>query len=231
MTSVLKALAPAFTGDARMRFGGNCGPGHSPGVGGVPPFPSPDWARLPDPPLLDPQDPDGHWFVLQHAYTGACQWRGIKLPPPNRVNAFHIGGRVSVHAAADMLLKLRIPPISWASWSVDQWARRSKKHPPVPWVWAPRRIELERGWYRRESGAFGGGKMIFGPSAREMLKRYSDMRAALVGVPAAGVPAVVAKFFPDDLYTALFERSKIEASAERFRLAKALADGKWLWDF
>lgn len=204
----------------------------------VPEFPGMDLlepAVVPSPPKLNSDDPDGSWcMALVRAYRGAVQSRykvrSGAFRQNNIATSKYAKGLVE---AAKKLLEHDIPPAAWAAFSLDVWrkygeGKGSEKPPALQWVFAAKRIEERRGWYKAESSSYTGGRVLFGKSAKELFERYQQMRVGLLCTELP-VAQVVAQHFPDGLYDRLLRRAREEAQAERTRLKAALAQGEWLW--
>jgi hypothetical protein len=115
---------------------------------------------------------------------------------------------------------------------IRQKAAAPRPPPPVTWVFMTSRMEQHAAWYRGEAESYGGGLVVFGPSAKELMARYRAMALAVQRSPSRGeaaVRAIVAEHFPGDTYATLLGRARAEADEHRTRLVGRLRRGDFLW--
>jgi hypothetical protein len=206
---------------------------------GVPAFPRLEVARVPHPPLLDPDaHPDELALSLARAYRGAIEKRTGKRcfqltgTEPRTWKSF-----ATLVAGGRVLAEHEIAPAAWCAWSCDVWGKygdkgvkpgKARSAPPVAWVFGVKRIEERRGWFRSEEGSYEGGRIVHGPKQKELMWRYARMHHAL-GERGVDVRAVVDDFFPGELYAELLAAAKGEAAEYRALLTRQAREGAFLW--
>ena len=215
-------------------------PGPSAGVADVPLYPSiaivmP--ARVPSPPLLDPAASQlVNVRRVLRTYNDATRARTGK--PGNMLARVDI--RKSKYwkvlcGAVDALIEHEIPPTSWALFSLDVWKTfhvgngKRTRPPALSWVWAAKRIEERRGWFRREAGAYMGGRLVFGPRHRYLLTTYDRMRKALHTEDGTAAE-IVARYFPANAtYDRCVASAREEAEQQTRKFQQRLQRGEFLW--
>lgn len=208
----------------------------------IPPYPgisqvSP--VTVPNPPLLDPKAEPREWVQrMLAAYRGAVDARygldekgrgcGVLLRGDITRARFYKG----FVEAARALIEHEIPPAAWALWYIDAWREHvdeglSKKAPPVHTVFSAKRINERRGWFRRESESYLGGRVLIGKVYKQLLDRYTAMYREL---PRTSDPAALfAKHFPDGEYNRLLEAARQESLEDQARLRRLVARGEFVW--
>jgi hypothetical protein len=202
----------------------------------APPFPGVSVvapALVPDPPLLDASLSEvARVWKLVRAYRAV-----VEAKCGERCFAFARGDvrRSSLYRGmangAAALIEHGIAPIAWAAWTTDVWQRDGNRSaPPVPLVWGAKRIAERRGWFRRESLTYMGGRAVFGPKLRELIRRWHALAGALIRAdePSGGA-ALVERWFPGTRYDDLVREAKVESARKNAELRARAEDGEWLW--
>lgn len=205
------------------------------GALGVPPLPLVTLARVPEPPLLAPEDTaERHAFLLAAWYTGAVEaaygkrcWIFARGPV---VASKHFKALV---AASKVLMAHNIPPAAWVAWSISVWREhKPNDFPPLAWVYGVKRIEERRGWFRGESTAFLAGGVRTPAAWRELRARHAEMLRALSREPSLtseSAREVIDCFLPEALLESLKERVRREARDEQTELRRQAYVGNWIW--
>ncbi len=142
--------------------------------------------------------------------------------------------------AAELFVDEEVSPLAWAAWSIQRvWMEYAKKGPrggkpkpaPLSWVFQPARLEKRVGWFGREMGDFGGGRVLMGDAHRQLITWWQGAVSAIrrSGARDDAARAIWEQWFPDGAYERGLERARMEAERERDRLKKAMAEGKFLW--
>lgn len=142
-----------------------------------------------------------------------------------------------------LFVEQEIAPAAWLAFSFDVWESysekpkrrngKTRKPPPLKWVFERSRFEERSGWFRNALGSMTlGGQVIFVQSYRELMRRHAAMRFALLKLSAptnAEVSLVVDCYFPNGLYSELVSKAETESAKLRERFALRAARGEWLW--
>lgn len=208
-------------------------------VGGVqvlPPRPSASVlgvARLPSPPELPPEPHhrrDVRWLAL--ALEGASlRELGAAAQPRRHPDPASPRGQ-TLSAAAEALRAARIPPASWALFSVQVWRARASATmlPPEAWVWSAARIKSREGWYDRGAEVLGGVH-VRGPAHDEATARWTKaahaVRAATRLSPLDQARIAAEILGPD--WRELIARAQLDSRAAQARITAQAARGEWVW--
>jgi hypothetical protein len=131
---------------------------------------------------------------------------------------------------AAMLREEGISPYGWAAFSCDVWKEHHSSAPRLDWVFLISRVEQRSGWFKSELSDYTGERVVFGPKARELLRRHETMRMLLAQAKTdEHVKAVTDGFFPGNLFNEMLEAVRAEGDAERTRLRAEIERGEWLW--
>jgi hypothetical protein len=207
-------------------------------IDGVPPFPSFDVvepARVPSPPKLDPDAPDATLArELLTWYRAAVERRTGK--PCHVLKHCKLGkakAYPAIVATARRLIEHDIAPAAWVAFMLDLYRDHAgrKGVPRVSWAFAPERVDKWRGYFGRNEASYcGGGRIVYGKTHRELMRRYHSMRLALRS--AAGDPrAVVEEWFPPTVgtYEQFVRLAQAEAARIRVDLERRAARGEFMW--
>lgn len=231
---------------------------------GVPPYPGPDVvrvAKIPAPPLLDPERPaEGRAKQLARIYHQAIDGRylrsskaacGVFWPVINGVSRakksktalakLHRGRYYKLLVeAADALIEHGIPPAAWIAFVLDIWqkyddASRDVTVPPLPmYILSASQIHKWRGWFWSEGGGYQGGKLLFTPTHHQLMQKYAEMQRELRSLPdnvdQTEIYTTVDRYFPDDVYDELVDKTNAEAKHLQGRLRAMRRRGEWLWN-
>jgi hypothetical protein len=194
---------------------------------------------VPEPPLLDPSLDEPQLAnavalvyrgAIESRYGGRCWMYGRGVTSKSK------GYRQLVEAGL-ALLDRAVPPAAWAAWMVDAWRSKApRSQPPVQFVFSARVIHEKYGWFRRESAGYMGGKVVTPRAHLDLVRRWNSMIEELRHLDSssaswveAEVRAVVARWFPSNLYAEMVEQARVETREEQRKLRAAAERGDFLW--
>jgi hypothetical protein len=136
----------------------------------------------------------------------------------------------TLHTSARMLRVEGISPVTWAAWSFGVWREWKGKStpPPVNWTFSPTRVDQRCSEYWRECGN-GAPRTFLTPAHRELLVRYNRLTAHIRANGLSSIDEGKTRHLSDAQYDDLVRRAAYERADLQARLAKALAEGKWIW--
>lgn len=215
---------------------------------GVPRRPTPTMVPMivtPEPPRLDPKAPDEELArTLAAAYRTAVEheFPGTRCFTLAKGDIKRSKWYPVLVQGARALLDHDIAPLSWASWSCGAWVDYQRENgderpspPPLQWVFGAKRLGEYRWQYR--AGADGlGGRIVYPVALREMIRRYSMMRQAVLAVIAedgyiddARVARAVETTYDRSLHDTLLQRARHDAQAVQAQLNDGAKKGRWVW--
>jgi hypothetical protein len=204
----------------------------------MPPYPSVGFIgvpKVPAPPLLEADLTDESYVkTLAEAYRGAFRSRYDK---PSYVMT---RGSVkkskffrSFVACANFMRDNEIAPAAWAAFSLDCWISfgeknegSNKKPPPVNWVFSMKRLEERAGWFDREASSYGGGRLLFTRSHKELLRKYEGLKRA--AHKELLTQDLIERFFPGG-WEDHYDKAKKESAADQARLRDIVRQGEFVW--
>lgn len=201
-------------------------------------------AVVPDPiKLADDHSEEYRVKLLASAYRGAVEKQYRK--PCHFMKRFtrRAASFGLLVKAAALLQAFDVAPAAWCIWSVRRWylARTHQAGyvagapvplPPVGVVFSARSIEdrladSDRRYVVEDSAV--GGRLIFGKTHKLLLKRYGEMRGALIAAGPNSRAAVVERFFPGTTYDDMVDAARVEAVEIRNKLEDRVARGEVIW--
>lgn len=193
---------------------------------------------VPNPPLLDPHDiPGRKAYLLQRWFEGAVEVRTKKRCWSFRAER---AGHITQSKYFDLLTKAAavfiehdIAPAAWCAFSVDVWRENNKGAPPIAWVFAAKRIEERRGWFRSVSSDYSGGRVLYSEAGRELMQRQAKLERVLRTLPPeasdAQVAACAASVLSVDEHVRLVADVLKSAKQMNEDLAAKVFVGEWVW--
>jgi len=204
----------------------------------MPPYPSVGFIgapKIPPPPCLSADLSDeGCVKKLGGAYRGAFESRyGKRSYVMTRGSVKKGKFYKSLVTSANFMRDNEIAPASWAAFSLDCWISfgeknegANKKPPPVNWVFSMKRLEERAGWFDREASSYGGGRLLFTRSHKDLLRRYDGLRRA--AHRELLTEALIEQWFPGG-WEKHYDMAKKEAAADQARLRDMVRRGEFVW--
>lgn len=230
-----------FTGSAKRTQ-----PMPSTPIPGLPPYPG--WsvlapAQVPEPPKLNPEDPEEFRVrLLAAAFRGAVdrQYGGKTYLLANlseRAPSYK-----SLVKAARLLAQFDVSPYAWCIYAVRRWWL-ARTHtipnwkqgdkvplPPVSVIFSEKQITEKLADEKHHEAVVSsaqGGNAQFGKTHTKLLKVYAEMRAAIMR--GMDTDAAREKFFPGTTYDDMVDASKAEAIDIRNRIDLNIKRGNIPW--
>lgn len=211
----------------------------------LPPYPgnsiiSP--ATVPDPAKLTTAHDDADRVrILAAAFRGAVEHQyGVRCYLLAKVSPRAKSWNVLVRASLK-LLEYDVSPVAWCTWAVRRWylARTHSPgyakggpvpSPPIGVVFSTKGIDdrcadEERRYVVQESAV--GGRVIFGATHKTLIRRYTEMRAAINR--GMSPKEAKGKFFPGTKFDDMVEGARVEAIEIRSRLEEDIRRGTHVW--
>lgn len=138
--------------------------------------------------------------------------------------------------AVEMFETHDISPVGWLAWSLDFWLENENdgEPPRIEWFYSKTRIAKHRGFYRKNSVGYSGGRLIHGRQYKRLITRYLKMRSALLNSNAP-IPDVVDRYFPGSKYEQMVDEAKEESGNMQAELRRKIdfcdyeLDGRFIW--
>jgi hypothetical protein len=231
-----------------LRIGGNAPrPNPFPVFAGVPPFPGLALLRpavVPQPPRI-PQSASveeaaylalkSHRSAVAARFGGCGALAGIRSPEALR----RWRGFARLSEGVTLLRCAGGAPAAWVSFSIDAWLAYVRKSvadvppaPPLSWVYQATRIVDHAEWFAEQGGSEIGGRVVFGPLARELVGRWQRMERELrlLGpATAEECRAIVARHFAPGEWGERVAEARVEGRAMQKQFDDAMARGEWVW--
>lgn len=219
----------------KMRGGGGPPP---PGHGGVPRFPGPTVllpATVPGPREIPEElsDADAVEWALK-AYRGCVEARTKK-----KCWVFCRKGEAQKSKHWSMLLaavkhmrEQRWQPGAWVLWASGIWHERTKKPPPLKFIFNTTFMVEQANWFEHELGHFCASRVVYNDAAKAILYRYQSMREELMQSGAEtpdAVKSVVEKFFPNDSYESSIAAANARTREDQAIINMRIQRGDFLW--
>ena len=130
--------------------------------------------------------------------------------------------------ASEAFIEHDIRPAAWCAFSCDVWLRYRKTHPPVSWVFGAKRIVERRGWFWRELQDYMGGRIVYTPAGRKLLRVNSRAQAHVFRTGSVeGMP--VHELVTPGAYEALVRRARLQGEQMQRDLNSRVNNGEWIW--
>jgi hypothetical protein len=191
--------------------------------------------RVPDPPMLNPDDPpERHAFLLARWYTQAVEQQTGKVcwtfKKTHVTKSRYYALLVKV---AKYFILHEIAPAAWCAFSVDVWAKyndKGDKPPPVQWVFSTDRMVKREKWFWNANRALGG-TLVLPESAKDLIARQAAMRSEIARSNPSDqtLGKIVQKYFPGDTFDRLCAQVKSDTKRMTSELRSRAQAGDWLW--
>ena len=204
----------------------------------MPPYPSVGFIgvpKVPPPPLLSDDLSDEDCVKkLGGAYRGAFESRyGKRSYVMTRGSVKKGKFYKSLVTSANFMRDNEIAPAAWAAFSLDCWISfgeknegANKKPPPVNWLFSMKRLEERAGWFDREASSYGGGRLLFTRSHKDLLRKYEGLKRA--AHKELLTEELIEKFFPGG-WEKHYDSARKEAAADQARLRDIVRRGEFVW--
>lgn len=208
---------------------------------GLPPYPGLDVvcpARVPSPPLLDPEAAEADQVeALVAVYRSAYRATFGKVAPLRRgaeKQGSALYGRLA--RTARVLGDNGMAPAWWAVWSFELWREYvgdSGRLPSAKWVLDPARALEQSGRFLRDVGEWRDTYQQAGPAYRRLVHRYGRMLADVRTEQAATLEeraAIAERHFPGGAYDEMVAEARAETARTERLLREGAREGRYLWD-
>lgn len=218
--------------------------------------------KLPDPPLLEDLDDVETAELLVRLYRGLIEARTKERCPilSKRGSVSSYRGFADLVKAGRTFREHEIAPAGWIAFSWDVWygyVRREKSEPPADpgkakrrrppalgWTYLPSRIVKHRGWYRRESGSYGGGRLLISAEQHKLIELRAQLEQQALWdttrlfnrsegqVSQSQLTELLSKlqaeYFPFG-FQAMIEQVKVGGERQSKRLSELIKEGRFVW--
>jgi hypothetical protein len=211
----------------------------------LPPYPGPDVvqpARLPAPPILDPNSTEKEVAsVLAACYRGALEVAfGVESFAYTRGDISRARCFRQLVEAGNFLKTSRTAPAAWALFSVDVWVESGlggKGMPNIGWVYAASRLRDRWDWFQDRRAEYAGGQVLFSGPHLALAADWRGMWDQLLReVPSrperALVEQVLEAWFPErrgSCWEDRVEEARNHNRALQSKLDRAIESGVMVW--